>query len=339
VGIWTQCQRDPMHPAPAPAAGWFPDPSGRHELRYWSGTIWTEHVADAGQGSIDRLVGDLQRANTPEDWIKRRRWHQWDHPANAVRGESKYQDVISDLPGVTPGLVEEIRVEPVEVEFVREPDNPYDQFACRAVVAGHMVGYLARECASVLAPQVDAAGVKAWTVCGAVVGGSYGADRYGVHVWLDRLLTIGPHWAPQADMDSAISYLGPHLFGDVLRGGDRGYLHCAGEEFVAALDHSCPDCSAGPLEHCRTVQGNVSLAIHSARLELGEEANRREAASLSQSDGPPMREGESVDRYHKRTGQFPPHWTSYRRRYQEALFDEARSTGNRQYLTRWGIKP
>lgn len=27
-------------------AGWFPDPSGAHRLRYWDGRTWTEHIAD-----------------------------------------------------------------------------------------------------------------------------------------------------------------------------------------------------------------------------------------------------------------------------------------------------
>jgi len=26
-------------------AGWYPDPAGRHEHRYWDGARWTEHVA------------------------------------------------------------------------------------------------------------------------------------------------------------------------------------------------------------------------------------------------------------------------------------------------------
>ena len=30
-----------------PPAAWCPDPTGKHELRYWNGTEWTEHVADA----------------------------------------------------------------------------------------------------------------------------------------------------------------------------------------------------------------------------------------------------------------------------------------------------
>jgi uncharacterized RDD family membrane protein YckC len=32
---------------------WYADPSGRHTHRYWSGTAWTEHVADHGQQSVD----------------------------------------------------------------------------------------------------------------------------------------------------------------------------------------------------------------------------------------------------------------------------------------------
>ena len=36
-------------------AAWHPDPTGRHEHRYWDGERWTEHVADAGQASVDPL--------------------------------------------------------------------------------------------------------------------------------------------------------------------------------------------------------------------------------------------------------------------------------------------
>lgn len=34
-------------------AGWYPDPYGRHEHRYYDGTRWTEHVADRGRQAID----------------------------------------------------------------------------------------------------------------------------------------------------------------------------------------------------------------------------------------------------------------------------------------------
>jgi hypothetical protein len=32
---------------------WLPDPTGRHELRYFDGSGWSEHVADAGVISVD----------------------------------------------------------------------------------------------------------------------------------------------------------------------------------------------------------------------------------------------------------------------------------------------
>lgn len=39
--------------ATATPAGWFPDPTGRHQTRYWDGAAWTSHVSDNGAGSID----------------------------------------------------------------------------------------------------------------------------------------------------------------------------------------------------------------------------------------------------------------------------------------------
>src|SRR5687767_12481034 len=38
---------------PESPAGWYPDPFGRHELRHWDGTKWTEHVASRGTQLID----------------------------------------------------------------------------------------------------------------------------------------------------------------------------------------------------------------------------------------------------------------------------------------------
>ncbi|MFM7270830.1 MAG: pentapeptide repeat-containing protein [Actinomycetes bacterium] len=38
-------------------AGWHADPNGRHEYRYFDGTIWTEHVADAGVVGADPTEG------------------------------------------------------------------------------------------------------------------------------------------------------------------------------------------------------------------------------------------------------------------------------------------
>ena len=48
----------PADPAPAPAvpAGWYADPAGRFELRYWDGATWTEHVSRAGAQFTDPPV-------------------------------------------------------------------------------------------------------------------------------------------------------------------------------------------------------------------------------------------------------------------------------------------
>jgi len=36
-------------------SGWYPDPRGRHEIRYWDGEQWTEHVSDDGGVTRDAL--------------------------------------------------------------------------------------------------------------------------------------------------------------------------------------------------------------------------------------------------------------------------------------------
>jgi uncharacterized protein YxjI len=41
-------------------AGWFADPLGRHQLRYFDGTQWTEHVSSNGQTAVDPPVGQGQ---------------------------------------------------------------------------------------------------------------------------------------------------------------------------------------------------------------------------------------------------------------------------------------
>ena len=38
---------------PPPPAGWYSDPSGRFEFRYWDGSEWTRSVASGGRASYD----------------------------------------------------------------------------------------------------------------------------------------------------------------------------------------------------------------------------------------------------------------------------------------------
>jgi hypothetical protein len=40
-----------------PPFGWYPDPSGRHQQRYWDGTRWTDQVTDDGEQAVDPLAG------------------------------------------------------------------------------------------------------------------------------------------------------------------------------------------------------------------------------------------------------------------------------------------
>ncbi|MDH3752637.1 MAG: phospholipid scramblase-related protein [Acidimicrobiia bacterium] len=37
---------------------WYPDPLGRHEMRYWDGTAWTEHVSSHGAQKVDPPSGE-----------------------------------------------------------------------------------------------------------------------------------------------------------------------------------------------------------------------------------------------------------------------------------------
>lgn len=46
-----------MTDSPMPPADWLPDPLGRHELRYWDGSQWTEHVSSNGRQSTDAPTG------------------------------------------------------------------------------------------------------------------------------------------------------------------------------------------------------------------------------------------------------------------------------------------
>lgn len=39
----------------ATPAGWHPDPTERHEMRYWDGTDWTAHVSNAGVPAVDSI--------------------------------------------------------------------------------------------------------------------------------------------------------------------------------------------------------------------------------------------------------------------------------------------
>lgn len=60
-----------MRRADAPRAGWYPDPTGDHRLRWWDGTDWTDHRRirpprdrDGGDGSVSGAA-DSDTGETP----------------------------------------------------------------------------------------------------------------------------------------------------------------------------------------------------------------------------------------------------------------------------------
>ena len=51
--ISTPAYQPAVAATPAVPAGWYADPAGRFDLRYWDGSAWTEHVSRAGQQYTD----------------------------------------------------------------------------------------------------------------------------------------------------------------------------------------------------------------------------------------------------------------------------------------------
>src|SRR5918992_1655849 len=49
----------------APTPGWNPDPTGRHEYRYWDGGNWTDDVSDNGVTAVDPIDGPAPFGGEP----------------------------------------------------------------------------------------------------------------------------------------------------------------------------------------------------------------------------------------------------------------------------------
>lgn len=45
-------------------AGWYPDPLGRYEFRYWDGAAWTDQAARGGRTVVDPLDGPPAHRDT-----------------------------------------------------------------------------------------------------------------------------------------------------------------------------------------------------------------------------------------------------------------------------------
>jgi hypothetical protein len=141
--------------------------------------------------SIFRRRTELSDVNVPGDWGSTEQWYEWEAPRNLVAGESyRQKDLrrLARLKKLRPGGV----LVPVEVCFVREPDNEHDRNAFRAEMDGQLIGYLRREAAKQIAPVLDRARCARFTVAGVLRGGSVETPSVGCHVWLTRRTTPGP---------------------------------------------------------------------------------------------------------------------------------------------------
>lgn len=57
-----------------PLPSWYPDPTGRHELRYWDGSQWTAQVVSAGVGATDFMTsGSTDQGASQSKAVPRRR--------------------------------------------------------------------------------------------------------------------------------------------------------------------------------------------------------------------------------------------------------------------------
>ena len=76
----------------APGAGWFADPMQRHQLRYWSGQEWTEHVSDNGQVSVDALGSSTASQYQPQgQYQPQAQYPQAQYPQAQYQPQGQYQ--------------------------------------------------------------------------------------------------------------------------------------------------------------------------------------------------------------------------------------------------------
>jgi len=66
---WQPASPGDTSAGPPPLFGWYKDPDGRHELRYWDGRAWSDHVRDGSETSDDPL-GKLAAPWQPEQGVE-----------------------------------------------------------------------------------------------------------------------------------------------------------------------------------------------------------------------------------------------------------------------------
>lgn len=152
--------------------------------------MWRDAAAASRPASA---VDGFAPPNVPERWAHDSDWlFDWPPPRNVIVGEERHQPLLRKL-----ARCQGRCLRPVDVTLQPEPTNSYDANAIIAMVDHHPIGYLR----AVVAAQIAEARapVRAWTVPGVMRGGWDDDARIGVHVWLDRRVSIGPATAHDDD--------------------------------------------------------------------------------------------------------------------------------------------
>jgi HIRAN domain len=152
----------------------------------WDGSQW--HLVDPVKTpplAWSKSTAKLE-STTPGGWTDLT-FGLWEEPAPDIRGESYYQNVLITLFGPPS---REGHHQLVEVHLTREPDNPHDSSAVKALIANHQIGHLAREWAAILGPKMDAQGIVSIVVPGLVLGAFDQGPNYGVRIWGRRIVSV-----------------------------------------------------------------------------------------------------------------------------------------------------
>lgn len=157
-----------MEPTTSAPADWYPDPTGRHQHRYWDGTSWTDWAATNGARVVDQLIPvPVAHDQRDADAHLPQRGPGKTTQAGAypllgsdgfhnteVAGEFARLDAIHRAIGRKPKRDEQIVIDDLTAELRPEPRNPHDHNAVMVIIEGQHVGYLERDVAAIYQPHL-----------------------------------------------------------------------------------------------------------------------------------------------------------------------------------------
>jgi hypothetical protein len=116
----------------APGAGWFPDPAGSANLRWWDGSGWTEHFIDPATGAPPEVARRVQPIRPPET-VQAQQDIVQDRPLTR-RELREQQSTGEQLLGTEQAATHQISEQATSEDPVgafepdQEPPNPFDFF-------------------------------------------------------------------------------------------------------------------------------------------------------------------------------------------------------------------